>query len=224
MAMPERRKKTRLALPKGSVSGIQGSGRILDISSAGVRIEVDTRCVFARGELHRLVLSDLLESVEVEGQVRWTRSSWRNSTPANGGEYVQQAGLAFSRLLSDKPGGIWSSLLKDMVQAPPAAAPTPLFEPPAAKAPRPTPPLEMIEPADGATIDQPSVNVVCILENPETVAGFRVNGVDAQVMGDLGTVNLKLQKGRNRILAIIYRRDGTYSTYLVGKIYRDESH
>ena len=108
MGIPERRSEIRLALPKGSVSSPLGAGRILDISSGGVRVEINTRCVFARGETHRLVLSDLLESVEVEGRVRWTQSSWRDSLPSQNSEYIQIAGIAFSRLITDQPAGIWS--------------------------------------------------------------------------------------------------------------------
>ena len=224
MKMPERRREARLALPKGSVSGFRGSGRILDVSSAGVKVEVDTRCVVARGEHHRLVLSDLLESVEIEGQVRWTQSNWRNSNAAKGSEYFQTAGLAFSKLISNKPAGIWSGLLKEMAQTAATPVPSAPVETPPIRSPRTTPPLEMLEPQDGATVDHPSISVICTVGKPETITGFRVNGIEAQVMGDLGTANIKLQKGVNRILAIIHRRDGTYSTYLLGKVTRSTSH
>jgi hypothetical protein len=224
MAIPERRRASRLALPKGSVSGFPGSGRILDISSAGVRVEVDTRCVFARGELHRLVLSDRLESVEVESQVRWTLSNWRQSHSNNGSAYFQQAGLAFSRLISARPSGIWSGLLKEMVPERPPAPAVPVIETPQVKPVRATSPLAMLEPVDGATVDQDSVRVICTVTSPDTVSSFRVNGIDAQLLGDLGTAEIKLQRGANRIRSIIHRRDGTYSTYLLGTIHRAENH
>ena len=246
MGTPERRRETRLALPKGSVSGFRGSGKILDISPTGVKVLVNTRCVFARGELHRLVLSDLLETVEVEGQVRWTQSNWRNSRKSQESEYFQTAGLAFSRLISDQPAGIWSGLLGEMAKpttehpaeesAPPEPTPaqsapvepapveTATQEAPPSKTVRLTAPLEMIEPIDGSTIDQQSINVVCTLHRPEIIADFRINGIEAFVMGDLGTASIKLQKGENRIVAMVSRRDGTYSTYLVGRITRSTSH
>jgi len=219
--MSERRRATRLALPKGSVSGIRGSGRILDVSSTGVRLEVDTRCVFARGEHHRLVLSDLLASVEIEGQVRWTRSNWRDSALPDKSEYFQTAGIAFSRLLSDEPAGIWSGLLAGMTRPAVAREPEPAAVP---KAHKQKPTLKMIEPIDGCTVSQQSIKVICTIERPETITGFRINGVDAFVMGDLGTVDLKLQKGANRIVSIVSRRDGTYSTFLLGKVFRSQDH
>ena len=220
MGMSERRSEIRLALPKGSVGGIRGSGKILDVSPTGVRVEVSSRCVFARGETHRLVLSDFLESVEVEGRVRWTQSSWR-TRQSQESEYFQIAGLAFSRLLSERPEGVWSGLLGKMAKSPAGSAPG--TAPPQGSA-RLTPPLEMIDPVDGSTVSHGTVNVICTIDKPETLTGLRVNGVDAFVMGDLGTAKITLQKGTNRIVSMVRRRDGTYSTYLIGRIVRSDSH
>lgn len=233
--MPERRRDFRLPLPEGSVSGFRGTGKILDISPTGMRVEVSTRCVFARGELHRLVLSDLLETVEVEGSVRWTQSSWRDPRHSQGGDYVQTAGFAFSRLLSDQPAGIWSSILghKSQPETPKVAkAADPISTP----IPTPTPkavakqtlrlesPLSMVEPVDGATVDQSSVKIICTIDKPETLTGFRINGVEAIVERDLGVADIELQKGTNRIISTVARRNGTYSTYLLGKVTRAKVH
>jgi hypothetical protein len=224
MTIPERRRASRLALPRGSVSGFPGRGRILDISSAGVRVEVDTRCVFARGELHRLVLSDRLASVEVESRVRWTLSNWRNGHSSNGSAYFQQAGLAFSRLISDRPSGIWSGLLREMAPERRPAQAGPAVETPQIKPVRSTPPLAMLEPVDGATVDQSSVRVICTVTSPDTITSFRLNGVDARLRDNQGTADIKLHEGPNRVRAIIHRRDGTYTTYVLGTIHRPESH
>lgn len=78
----------------------------------------------------------------------------------------------------------------------------------------------MIEPGDGSTVTQQSITVICTIEKPETINGFRINGVDAHVMGDLGTAEVNLQTGANRILSIVSRRDGTYSTYKLGSVTR----
>jgi hypothetical protein len=108
-----------------------------------------------------------------------------------------------------------------------------MAQPPAEPAPekdrsqksvRTQPPLAMIEPIDGSTVLQESVNVICTIERPETLTGFKLNGVDAFVWGDLGTATVKLHKGTNRIVSMVYRRNGTYSTYLVGKIIRSKTH
>ena len=228
MGIPERRSESRLALPKGSVSSPLGSGRILDISSGGVRVEINTRCVFARGETHRLVLSDLLESVEVEGRVRWTQSSWRDSLPSQNSEYIQIAGIAFSRLITDQPAGIWSGLMRKMAQPTGELAPERIEPAPERVRPQNSvqtkSPLAMIEPIDGSTVSQESVDVICTIEKPETLTGFKLNGVDAFVWGDLGTATVKLHQGTNRIVSMVYRRNGTYSTYLVGNIIRSKTH
>ena len=107
-----------------------------------------------------------------------------------------------------------------MAQSP--AAPAPQERRPQ-RAIRLTPPLEIIEPIDGSTVGQKTVNVICAIHKPKAISGFRVNGIEAFVMGDLGTATIKLQKGANRIVSLVRRRDGTYSTYLVGTIFRSDS-
>ena len=247
--MPERRSEIRLPLPEGSVSGFPGSGKILDISPAGVRVEVNTRCVFARGELHRLVLSDLLESVEIESRVRWTQSSWRNSVGTEDRQYVQTAGFAFNRLLSDPPSGTWSRLLGVQAPVPSRQEPPPIPQVPdvpvaprperkrseapathrierirAKPAVRPPSPLKLIEPLDGATTGQAKIEVVCAIDKPESLSGFRINGIEAIIEKDRGIAQIELQKGDNRIVSTVHRRDGTYSSYLLGKILRSKTH
>ena len=247
--MSERRSEIRLALPEYVVSGARGSGRILDVSSSGVGVEVKTKCFFARGELHRLVLSSISESVEVEGQVRWTQSDWRTSPRENGSEYFQTAGFAFSKLLTTRPTGIWSSLLEGLARpvepaapavapaapraaaptAAPAAAPTvapivaPAEEQRVAPVRRPSP-LNLLEPIDGSTVTQDSTKVIFTIDSPESITRIRINGIDASVRGDLGTAEVELQKGANRIVSMVTRRDGTYSTYVLGQLDRSRTH
>ena len=214
MSIAERRKGFRLALPECSVSGSGGnSGRILDVSTSGLRVEMDTRCVFARGELHRLVLSDSTRSVEVEGTVRWTQSNWRDQLGSQDSDYVQTAGLTLSKLLTDEPSGIWSSLLAEV----------PLVETPPKTTRRPTPALRLMEPIDGASVSQESVNVICIIEDPKSVVGFSINGIEAAVMNDLGSARVPLNPGANKIVSVVRKVNGSYSTYRLGKIKRTGS-
>ena len=209
MNIAERRRGFRLALPECIVSGSEGnSGRLLDVSTSGLRVEMETRCVFARGELHRLVLSDHSQSVEVEGTVRWTQSNWRDHLGSQRSNYVQTAGFALSRLLTDEPDGIWSSLLAEV----------PLVQPPPETTRRPTLPLRLIEPIDGATVSQDSVNVICIVEDPKSVVGFSINGIEAAVMNDLGTAKVQLDPGTNKIFSVVRKANGSYSTYRLGRI------
>ena len=269
MNIGERRQEIRLALPECTITGPRGgSGRILDLSSAGVGVEIGTQCLFARGELHRLVLSDLVDFVEVEGTVCWTRSIWRQNRESRTSQYFQSAGFQLSRLLTREPSGIWPSLLADLPPAPIRLEPVEISSAEALVAPvsdmlaadpvtteeaatpevsnsdlasrakppelrlveslpatlmRPSPPLKMLEPADGSTVSQDSIRVICIIEDPEAVSGVKINGVNAMVMKDMGTASVKLDRGMNRILSMVHRSDGSYSTYLLGKIQRTSS-
>lgn len=211
MNIAERRRGFRLALPECSVSGSGGSsGRLLDVSTSGMRVQMETRCIFARGERHRLVLSDDSQTVEVEGTVRWTQSNWRDRLGSQAGDYVQTARLALSKILTHEPDGIWTSLLADvpLIEAQPHAV-------------RKTPsPLKLIEPIDGATVSQDSVNIICIVEDPETVVGFTVNGIEAAMKNDLGTASVQLDPGTNRIVSVVRKANGSYSTYRLGRISR----
>lgn len=220
--MSERRREIRLAVsPECSVSGGQGSGRILDVTSSGARLEMKTHCVFARGELHRLVLSGLSETFEVEGRVRWTRSEWRPAGHGQKNEYVQTAGFAFSRPLTGASSGILTSLLAETI--PDADGPAPPAEQ-SVEPRRPPSPLRMITPVQGSTVSQRSTKVICAIEDPASIIGLRINGIDALIKDDLGTAEVHLQRGDNRIVSMISRRDGTYSTYLLGRVSRSPSH
>ena len=171
---------------------------------------METRCIFARGELHRLVLSDDSQSVEVEGTVRWTQSNWRDRLGSQTGDYVQTAGLALSKILTNEPDGIWTSLLADV----------PLVETPLETVRKAIPPLRLIDPIDGATVSRGSVDVICVVENPKTVVGFSVNGIEAAMMNDLGTATVQLDPGTNRIVSVVRKANGSYSTYRLGRIKR----
>ena len=81
----------------------------------------------------------------------------------------------------------------------------------------------MIEPRDGSVVSQESVKVICIVDKPEAVTHLKINRVDATLKRDLGTATVKLDHGANRIVSVDRKHDGTYSTYLLGKIERTRS-
>ena len=244
MGIAEKRRETRLPLPECIVSGSRGgSGRVLDVSSAGLGVVVTRQCTFARGELHRLVLSDPSHSVEVEGTVCWTQSNWRNHRGSHQNEYFQTAGLTLSSLLTKQPGGIWTSLMANVPivsatlelaevsaaetlpepvpePAPIVDAVIPKIETPPETRKRPAPPLRMIEPLDGSVVSQDAVNVICIIENSRAVTSLKINGFEAILMEDMGTASVKLDRGMNRILSSVRKLDGSYSSYLLGTIER----
>ena len=246
MGVSERRSQIRLALPEWVVHGPEGlSGRVRDVSSAGLGILIEAGHPLARGEHHRLALSDRLHSVEIEGTVRWTQSDWHRSKDSGKARFSQAGGLRLWKLLAETPVGAWSSLMTRVPRVQSAVAPTPT---PAtnesASRPGPHPhttgtgatdealaisrplprhpvrPLEMLEPAGDRPVKENTVNVVCLLHEPEAVTHIRINRVDALMMNDLATAAVKLDPGINRIVAAIRRRDGSYSTYLLGKIER----
>ena len=257
MEHTDRRSKVRMTVPECVVFGPSGStGRLLDVSSEGVRVEIDSRCLFARGEQHRLVLSNVLEFVEVEGLVRWTQSRWKDADEAAASEYRQRAGFTLSGLLTPDPGGIWSSLLAGVpfvakplprVDARTAAALPPLeslaeaedlegatievpieaaSEPVApatastSKPQRPIRQLEILDPPPQARLTRKSVDLVCRILDPGAVSSVAINRVEATIVEDTATATIQLDRGLNPVKAVVRRSDGSYSTYLLGKIER----
>ena len=72
----------------------QGKGSILNFSYLGLAVQVENNCRFARGERHRLTLSLGPTSIDVEGTVRWTHSTWKKSQLSPARSYSQIAGFA----------------------------------------------------------------------------------------------------------------------------------
>lgn len=111
----ERRIETRLAVSRPAPGMESPAGTLLDLSSSGLAMEAPSVCRYARGELHRITLQVAAGSVELDGWVRWTRSSWSHNGQKGGNTYVQTAGLEFSDRMSQDSHDILR-ILRGMIE------------------------------------------------------------------------------------------------------------
>lgn len=93
VVLAERRLESRLSVPERGLSPYSKSGVLLNLSEKGFAVEIPERCRFARGESHRLRLSVRSGSVEVDGTVCWTKSTWDKAQPSSRTRYSQIAGF-----------------------------------------------------------------------------------------------------------------------------------
>lgn len=93
----DRRSEARLTVPhRPRLPRPTGAGFLRDLSPSGMALEEAGVCRYARGEQHKLTLGVGLGTVEVQGDVQWTRSFWKRSDNGGRSTFVQAAGLRFS--------------------------------------------------------------------------------------------------------------------------------
>lgn len=92
-----------------------GSPVVLNVSRRGVAVQVPAKCRFARGERHRFRLAVGPGSVDLEGRVTWTRSTWDNLGDSNDPIYLQTAGFDLIESLTPDNSDHWQAL-RTMVQ------------------------------------------------------------------------------------------------------------
>ena len=245
---PDRRQSPRFPLPIGQVFGSEvAEVTLLNISRHGMSIEVPLAAALARGDSHCFTLQDLNHSVEVQGKVFWVRSDWRERGAQGGVQYFKVAGLGFEKILTDRPGGIWSNLRPCTIAA---ALPEPSSPPVrhsagesssrvasgthanfrvpvSVSSNRPgsstaSLPPTLIVPLDGSSLNLASLTVVCRVSRPEEVTLVNINGVRADLKGGQAAAEITLKPGINRLSALICRDDGSYRTYSLGTVTRKE--
>lgn len=133
-------------------------------------------------------------------------------------QHIQVVGVTFEEILTREPLGIWNNLQ--------TAAPAPEkegSENPAetVTASRPESP-SLIEPQDGASLADPMVTVICRIALPEEVTAININGVDAALEGEQAMAEVALDPGVNRLIVLIWRHDGSYRSYSLGRVTREE--
>lgn len=216
----DRRCVPRFPMPVGRVTGTNGDTTLLNIGRRGMAIEAPAGGGFEPGESHYFTLSDLSHSVEVRARVRWSRP--KPPERATLGEFKsrQIAGFAFEEILTSKPEGIWRNL---EVGRQPLKTGDIRSSPKELTVKRDGSPITMVEPESGSTVAAPQISVVCRLVEPSAVTYVSVNGIEATVDGELARADLLLDRGRNRLLALVRHQDGTYRTCLLGSVHwRDD--
>ena len=95
-----------------------GKGKILNLSLLGLAIQVEDHCRFARGERHCLTLSQGPSSIDVEGIVCWTDSSWDDWSASRRGGYRQTAGFSIETGTNRETKKEWRSIADAILAAP----------------------------------------------------------------------------------------------------------
>lgn len=207
-------------MPVGQVAGeIQGA-TLLNLSRKGMAIVVPVSSILSRGGVYRVTLLDPSHSVELEGQVRWVRSgAEQQAEPGDGAQPIQIAGLSFSKILTLEPRGTWRQLMVD----PDLVAER--KEESNGELSRDTKPvrlIEMVTPLNGVDVEDSSILITCDLADPEDISSLSINGVVADVAGQRTMATVELEPGLNSLRALIWRRDGSYRSYFLGRVNRKE--
>ena len=203
-------------MPVGQVAGEIPGATLLNLSRKGMAIVVPESSFLSRGGVYRVMLLDPVHSVEVEGQVCWVRTdAEQRSESGEGAQAIQIAGLSFRRILTREPQGTWRQLLADPVVPDERTVGSSGEVTDESKPPRV---IEMITPLDGVDVVDASILVTCKLSEPEEVSSLSVNGVEATLEGGQAMATLSLEPGLNSLRALIWRQDGSYRSYFLGRV------
>ena len=112
----ERRDESRLEAPEHQPSPFSTTGVLLNLSESGFAVEVPQKCRVARGEAHRLNLKVGSGRVEVDGEVRWTRSIWKDLETSSQTSYRQIAGFEILESVSEDTLSILG-IMRGMVES-----------------------------------------------------------------------------------------------------------
>ena len=115
----DRRREARVPIPEVTDVPSRGPrGKILNLGLCGLAVQVENHCCFARGERHRLTVSQGPSSIDVEGIVRWTNSDWEDRSASRQNGYRQTAGFSIQSGATQEEAGAWQSIA-GMIQAAP---------------------------------------------------------------------------------------------------------
>lgn len=203
-------------MPVGQLAGeIQGA-TLLNLSRRGMAIVVPESSILARGGVYRVTLLDPVHTVEVEGQICWVRTAAeQRSESGEGAQPIQIAGLSFKRILTREPQGTWRQLLADpdVVEEMKVESGSEDSEDS-----KPVRVIEMVTPLDGVDVEDTSILVTCRVSNPEEVSSLSVNGVDATLESRQAVATVSLEPGLNSLRALVWRQDGSYRSYFLGRV------
>ena len=203
-------------MPVGQLAGEIPGATLLNLSRRGMAIVVPESSILSRGGVYRVTLLDPVHSVEVEGQICWVRTdAEQRCESGEGAQSIQIAGLSFRRILTPEPEGTWRQLLAD---SGPVDERKLESESVVAGESRPVRLIEMITPLDGVDVEDSSILVTCRVSSPEEVSSVSVNGVDATLERKQAMVTVCLEPGLNSLRALIWRQDGSYRSYFLGRV------
>lgn len=217
----DRRSSPRFSLPDGQLTGeIQGA-TLLNLSRRGMAIVVPVSSTLSPGAVYRMTLLDPSDVVEVESQVRWVRTEAdQQGEPGEEAPAVQIAGLGFKKILTREPRGTWRQLMVDPESVGEKIADSGEGVPQETK---PVRVIEMVTPLDGVDLEDSLILVTCKISDPEEVSSLSVNGVEADVDGRMVRARVDLEPGLNSLRALVWRLDGSYRSYFLGRVNRKVS-
>ena len=116
-ATKDRRYDGRLLVAREFTGVARQGWSLVDMSRSGIAIRAWGRATFARGERYAISLRAGAVEADVEGHVRWTRSSWyRGLLEAERQAYSQTAGFAISADLTTEQEQSWHLLRREIEQ------------------------------------------------------------------------------------------------------------
>jgi hypothetical protein len=204
-------------MPVGQLAGeIQGA-TLLNLSRKGLAIVVPASSILSRGGVYRLTLWDLNHAVDVEGQIRWVRADAEQRSETGDALPIQIAGLSIRKILTPEPQGTWRQLIADPGIVGKRSSGSGNAQ---SGEPKPARVVEMVTPLNGVDVDDSAILVTCKLSTREEVSSVSINGVETDLAGCRATAMLELEPGLNSLRALVWRRDGSYRSYFLGRVNR----
>lgn len=108
---PERRGASRMPVRAYRRQGRQLNRAVLNLSSTGMAVQVPSECRFGTGEIHHFALTVGTDTIDVEGRVCWTESSWRRLPGREESVYTQIAGIDLLDSLVGRTQETWQILI-----------------------------------------------------------------------------------------------------------------
>lgn len=223
MVLKDRRQDFRFHPPNITAEAPRLRMTLLDLGRSGMSVESHGPAPIACGDEFPFRLDDGTDSVEILGQVRWAEHSAPDQRDVDRSPR-RKAGIAFIRILTAAPPGIWKKLIpwddtdpqEHLDPGSEQESPRGIEDLPAGGQL-----IEMVAPADGAKVASPVIEIVGRVDAALAVVSVSVNGVAATLEGNrfLSTVHLK--RGDNKISATIHKSTGGYKTCLLGTLKLD---
>ena len=207
-------------MPVGQLAGeIQGAS-LLNLSRKGMAIVVPATSILSRGGIYRMTLWDVHHAVDVEGQIRWVRADAEQRSESGDAQPIQIAGLSIRRILTKEPQGTWRQLIADPGVLGDRG---PATEAQNQRQSAPAKVVEMVSPLNGVDVDDRAILVTCNVAAPQEVSSVSINGVETELEGRRAAATIELETGLNSLRALVWRRDGSYRSYFLGRVNRKTS-
>jgi hypothetical protein len=193
-----RRRHPRLRVVMVVARSENGAAEIMDLSRTGMAIE--TPQSIPVGAVQKFQISNRTHQLEVDGRVQWCKTKSISGSTTEESDTLFQVGVAFTKLHTEKPEGIFAGLRADSARSEEEFFVEPERQ---VETGNNKPLVTIVTPRNGSTVYSSPVTVLGIVQGPLHDMPLEVEGVEAKIDGEWFEAEIPLELGSNRISAAV---------------------